>query len=248
MKKACCALILLGSVIIGSLALAQEETTATRSVGGFSIYSKPSGALVYMEGEYDFIGHTPTELPFTMAGTYRVKAFKRGYESWSTKMTLVGDERNSLYIKLVPKTRLKTALRSAIFPGWGQFYTDQKTKGAVIGFLEAGSLVAAVFAHQSYDEVNDDYQQSIRNYRQAKNVEDIPRLREEMEKRADDADEAYALRTVCIGLAAAVWAYNVVESVIFFPRYEESIYEGTAPLITGEIYRGETRLLLTKRF
>ena len=248
MKNACCALLVIGGVMIGPMALAQEETTAAPSASEFSIYSKPSGALVYIEGDYDFIGHTPCQLPFNLAGTYKIKAIKRGYENWSTRTTLVGDERNSLYIKLVPKTRLKAALRSAVFPGWGQFYTDQRTKGTILGFLEVGSLVTAVLAHKHYEEVNEEYQQAISLYRHAKIVEDIPLLREKMRKKGDDADKAYELKTAGLALAVAVWAYNVAELVLFFPRYEESLYQGTTPLITGEIYGGQSRILLTKRF
>lgn len=248
MRKAFCALAVICGAVVGSLAHAEEGTPVTPTVGEFSLYSKPSGALVFMEGDYDFVGHTPCELPFNLAGTYRVKAFKRGYENWSTKVTLVGDRRNSLYIKLVPKTRLKAALRSALFPGWGQIYTDKKTKGTLFGLLQAGSLGATIFAYRNYEDAKDDYFLAVSRYRQAKNVDDIPRLRAEMEKQEHDADKAYELRTACIAMTIAVWAYNVVEAILFFPRYEEDIYERAVPLITSEIYEGETKLLLTQRF
>jgi hypothetical protein len=248
MRKVFCTLAIICSVMIGSIVLAEEGTPITPSGGKFSLYSKPSGVLVYMEGDYDFVGRTPCELPFNLMGTYKVKALKRGYENWSTKVTLVDDRSNSLYIKLAPKTRLKAGLRSAVFPGWGQYYTDKKTKGTIFAFLEVGSLLASVFAYQNYEDAKDEYYLASSRYQEAKIMDDMPRLREEMEKTADDADKAYDVRAACFTVTAAIWAFNVVEAVLFFPRYEEGIYDRAIPLITGEIREGETRILLTRRF
>ena len=248
MRKAFCTLAIICSAMIGSIVLAEEDAPITPSGGKFSLYSEPSGVLVYMEGDYDFVGRTPCELPFNLMGTYKVKALKRGYENWSTKVTLVDDRSNSLYIKLVPKTRLKAGLRSVIFPGWGQYYTDKKTKGTIFAFLEVGSFLTSAFAYQNYEDAKDEYYLATSRYREEKNTSDITRLREEMEKKADDADKAYEIRTACLTVTAAIWVFNVVEAVLFFPRYEEDIYDRAIPLITGEIREGETRILLTRRF
>ena len=111
-----------------------------------------------------------------------------------------------------------------------------------------GSILASVFAYQNYEDAKDEYYLATSRYQEEKKVPDLSRVREEMEKKADDADKAYEIRTACLTVTAAIWAFNVVEAVLFFPRYEEDIYDRAIPLITGEIREGETRILLTRRF
>jgi TM2 domain-containing membrane protein YozV len=248
MSKALRTLMAMSVVVFASMALAEEEGTVTPSGGAFSLYSKPSGALIYVSGDYDFVGHTPCQLPFGLVGTYKVKALKRGYETWSTKVTLVGDRQNSLYIKLISKSRFKAAWRSLLFPGWGQFYSNRKTKGVILGVLNTTSLLATINSYKNYEDAKDDYEQALSQYRRARVVDEIPRLRKEMEKRAREADQAYELRTAFTAAAAILWVYNVMDAVFFFPRYKEDIYERATPLITGQVHQGQTKLLLTKHF
>jgi hypothetical protein len=160
----------------------------------------------------------------------------------------VGDRQNSLYIKLVSKSRFKAAWRSLLFPGWGQFYSNRKAKGVILGVLNTASLVATVNAYKNYEDAKDDYERALSQYRRARVVDDIPRLRREMEEGAREADEAFELRTAFTAVTAILWAYNVMEAVFFFPRYKEDIYERATPLITGQIHQGQTKLLLTQHF
>jgi hypothetical protein len=229
MSKAFRTLMTMSVVVFASIAWAQEGEMVTPSGGAFSLYSKPSGALIYVEGDYDFVGHTPCQLPFGLVGTYKVRALKRGYETWSTKVTLVGDRQNSLYIKLVSKSRFKAAWRSSLFPGWGQFYSNRKTKGVILGVLNTTSLLATINAYKNYEDAKDDYEQALSQYRRARIVDEIPRLRKEMEKTAHEADQAYELRTAFAAATAILWAYNVLDAVFFFPQ-------------------GQTKLLLTRHF
>lgn len=248
MAKICGVFLLLGFVVIIATAQAQEGSVVSPSSGKFSLYSKPSGALVYMEGEYEFIGHTPCEVPFLLQGSYQVRASKRGYENWAARVTLVAEQQNSLYIKLIPKTKLKTALRSTLFPGWGQYYTDRKTRGIFLGLLQAGSILGTVYAYQNYEDAKDDYYLAVDRYRNEKRFDELERLRKQMREKERDADQAWELRSTLITLAAGIWVYNVAESVLFFPRYEEAVYERGAPTISGCIRRGEPQILITQRF
>jgi hypothetical protein len=248
MRKVFCSLVIFCCVWFISLAQAQEGTSSEPSGGTFSLYSKPSGAFVYLVGDYDFIGLTPCEVPFTLQGNYRVKAVKRGYEDWATQITVIGDRQNSLYIKLSPKTKWKAAIRSALFPGWGQYYTDRKTKGVVFGILQIGSLIGTAYAYQNYEEAKDDYYAAIDRYRVEKRVDELDPLREEMRRLRHEADSAWELRNTFLALTAGIWVYNVLESVLFFPRYEQDVYEGAPISITGNLDWNEAKILITQSF
>jgi hypothetical protein len=232
----------------GARVSAQEDQAASPARGTFSLYSKPSGAFVYLQGDYDFIGLTPCEVPFPLEGSYRVKALKRGYEDWTSRITVVGDRQNSLYMKLSPKTKWKTALRSAIFPGWGQYYSDRKTKGIIFGILQIGSLLGTAYAYQNYEDAKDDYYATVDRYRTEKRIDELARLRTEMNHLRRDADYAWELRNTFLALTAGIWAYNVLESVLFFPRYGQDIYQGAPATITGSLHGDGARILITRSF
>jgi len=248
MKRFLCLMVLMGFLTTEAKVSAQEEHAGLPSSGKFSFYSKPSGAFVYLEGDYDFIGMTPCEVPFTLEGTYRVKALKRGYEDWSTRITVIGDRQNSLYMKLSPKTKWKAGVRSAIFPGWGQYYTDRKTKGVVFGLLQIGSLLGTAYTYQNYEESKDDYYAAIDRYRSEKRIDELDRLRGEMNDLRREADSAWELRNTMMALTAGIWAYNVLESVLFFPRYGQDIYHGAPATITGSIGGDGARILIARSF
>jgi hypothetical protein len=248
MRKALVILVFIGAVLSNVPAQAQEGVPTAPSSGKFSLYSKPSGAFVYLEGDYDFIGRTPCEVPFGVEGSYRVKALKRGYENWATRVMLVGDQENSLYIKLVPKTRLKAALRSVIFPGWGQYYTDRKAKGVVFGLLQIGSIVGTIYAYQNYEDAKDDFAKAADRYRQEKLVAKLPQLKADMRAKRREADNAWELRNTFYALTAGVWAYNVLETVLFFPRYEQDMYRGATPMISSSIDHQGAKIIIAQNF
>ena len=248
MKRSCYLLVLMVMVTTGATVSAQEDQAASPASGKFSLYSKPSGAFVYLQGDYDFVGVTPCEVPFPLMGNYRVKALKRGFEDWSSRITVVGDRQNSLYMKLSPKTKLKSAMRSAIFPGWGQYYTDRKTKGVIFGILQIGTLLGTAYAYQNYEDTKDDYFSAVDRYRNEKRIDELDRLRAEMNDLRRDADTAWELRNTFLALTAGVWAYNVLESILFFPRYEQDIYDGAPTAITGSIERDGARIVIARSF
>jgi hypothetical protein len=51
-------------------------------------------------------------------------------------------------------------LRSAVLPGWGQFYNDRPVKGMILGTLELGLLAFLITEHASAEAARDDYYQS----------------------------------------------------------------------------------------
>ncbi len=248
MKRSLCLLVLVIILTAGAQVSAQEDQATSPASGKFSLYSKPSGAFVYLQGDYDFIGVTPCEVPFPLEGSYRVKALKRGYEDWTSRITVVGDHQNSLYMRLSPKTKWKTAVRSAIFPGWGQYYTDRKTKGIIFGILQVGSLLGTAYAYQNYEDAKDDYYAAVDRYRAERRIDELDRLRTEMNDLRRDADSAWELRNTFLALSAGIWAYNVLESVLFFPRYGQDIYDRMPATVSGEVGKDGARIVIARSF
>jgi len=105
------------------LAYAQETDEA-----GTVINSEPPGAAISLEGDYTINATTPCRLPDNLNGRYMLRASMPGYESWSGDIMIVPGQNNYFSFSLSSKTRYKAALRSLFFPGWGQYYSGQRTR------------------------------------------------------------------------------------------------------------------------
>lgn len=51
-------------------------------------------------------------------------------------------------------------LRSAVLPGWGQFYNGEEVKGLILGSVEIGLAVWLVLEHLAAEDARKDYQES----------------------------------------------------------------------------------------
>jgi len=88
----------------------------------------------------------------------------------------------------------------------------------------------------------------VDRYRAEKRIDELDRLRTQMRDLRRDADSAWELRNTFMALTAGIWAYNVLESVLFFPRYGQDIYQGAPAAITGSIERDGARIVIARTF
>ena len=226
-KRIVCFLItLIGLIIIlvfffSQAAFAQEEEK--KSEAGLVITSVPSGATVFLEGEYSLNATTPATLPLNLKGKYKISALKEGYEGWSTSIWLDGTTPKLITITLSPKTRLKGALRSAIFPGWGQYYYGEKKKSFLFSFATLGAAAAFVIADNDFSNKNDDYVSAKNDYTAATNVEDKYRLKQILDEKQRQAYDAENIRRTTLVLVGVAWGFNLLDAIVFFPSLKESL-------------------------
>lgn len=210
----------LTAVILALVALAPAVTAwGQYSSGptGVVITSSPAGAVVELSGELTLRGVTPWRLDRPVAGTYEVRAYKKGYENWEGYALLSATRKDSVFIRMSRKTPAAAGIRSALLPGWGQFYTGQKAKGA--SFLLAEVAIASVVgwaelersdAHRAYDD-------ALRIYQAADQIEETEEAYLEVLRRYDDLKKWHDRRNLLGYIAIGVWAVNVADAVFLFP-------------------------------
>ena len=115
------------------LNLEKKANEKSPGVNLVKIQSSPLGATVKLNGLYSIVGRTPFLVPYPLEGRYKIKATKEGYESETSHVNFFGNSESSIFIKLKPRTRIKAAMRSLLFPGWGQLYSGDKFRGVVLG-------------------------------------------------------------------------------------------------------------------
>jgi hypothetical protein len=210
----------LTAIVIG-MALTFSMTGLIRAEGNLTVRTSPPGAEARLEGEADITAVTPAIFNYPLIGEYRLTVSKHGFERYRTELVLDPAHPTALDVELTPKTGFKAALRSALIPGWGQYYGEQKTKGFTFGLMFAGAVTFFAIADHDLTNKENDFESRLRDFDDARangaSYFELSRLHSEMagaQKRAYDAED---VRRISIGVVAGVWGLNVLDALLFTP-------------------------------
>ena len=112
--------------------------------------------------------------------------------------------------------------RSALVPGWGQYYDGATTKGLVflLGSLATGAA-ALEFNHEYYTPRLNRYNNAREAYLNATTESDIVQYREDMNIKYSDLDKARNTRNILIAATAGFYTLNLLDAVLFHSRGSE---------------------------
>jgi len=231
---------LLLACAVGGPAAGQEGGTQippgnAPGVPALTITSEPPGAVVPLKGPYEWVGVTPWRLFRNVEGLYQVEARRPGYETWRSEVVLGPGGLRDLSFRMSRKSTVKAFVRSALIPGWGQFYRGSSLKGTL--FLAGSVLAGGAFAytHATYQEEADDFKAAERRYEAATREEELAARWAEVLDRADDADRAWDRRQIALGALAGIYALNLVDVVFFPPAGDAAVPSGPG----GPVSRAE---------
>jgi hypothetical protein len=190
--------------------------------GGLIVRSEPPGAEIILKGEAIVSGVAPTFFRQGLVGEYALKVKMPGYEDHTTKLILDPTKQMEVAVRLSPKTRIKAAARSLFVPGWGQRYSEQKTKGFLFHALAAGSIAAFLIADHHFNDKYDIYTQRLEAFDSTLaaggSYGDLQRMQSELADAQDEAYDAEDVRRITVGAVVAVWAFSVADVLFFFPE------------------------------
>jgi len=113
-----------------------------------------------------------------------------------------------------------------MFPGWGQKYKDQNTKGLMFLVMSAGAAAAYLIADHNFDIKYDRYASRLEAYDNAlasgasfSQVEELGALLAHAQQEAYDSEDT---RRITIGAAVIVWGLNVLDALLFSPQEKDS--------------------------
>ena len=185
---------------------------------GVVITSEPPGVIGELSGDHVLRGVTPWRLDRGLEGIYDINAFKFGYADWHGRTVLSTTHRDSIFVRLTRKTPTAAAIRSAVLPGWGQFYTEQNVKGTAFAAVEVLVIGAALWADAESNREESDYLRAKAAYEDATEVGEIESTYEAMLKEFDEYEDKHLLRRRLIYAAAAVWVVNVADAFFLSPE------------------------------
>ena len=210
-----------------------------------TIDSNPPGAFLTLDGEYEITATAPCRLPDNIIGSYKLKAKFPGYESWRGEITIIPGQNNSFSFSMKPKTRFKAGLRSIFIPGWGQYYSGSTTRSLIFGVGTIGLGVAVAYADIDFRDKRNDYEQAKIDLANARTGEEIDRLWNLARDKNRQAYDAENRRNTIMAAALGLWAYNVLDAIIFFPEHR---LMGGLPRLQAGFDGDLTRISLTKGF
>ena len=189
---------------------------AAPAVGSVTITSQPTRANVKLEGGQIITGYTPLTISRGLIGPFRVAVSGRGYETWKRHIYLDGVSADSIYARLSPKHIWWAGLRSAVMPGWGQFYSERKPAGWTYISLAAASGSVLVAYQVKYRGRVRQADASYEDLQSATTPADIAAAQADYNTRVIRVDEAKHQRNVAAYVFGTVWAVNFVDAVFFF--------------------------------
>lgn len=122
-----------------------------------------------------------------------------------------------------PKVKTKTGalLRSAFFPGWGQFYSGYKRWG--YGYLGVEALLMGLVLKSlnDYSIAESDYYDNLALYRESSDIEFIYTYRNKSEAAHSEMEAADKMSTVLLKITGAVWLGNMIHAYFIGPDESE---------------------------
>ena len=151
-------------------------------------------------------------LPF---GNYSLKVSARGYESKKTQATISKQKTTTLEIDLNPKSPQKVLRYSAMFPGAGQIYGENKTRGILYSLATIGAAVLLNNAMATHGTEKDLMDQYYDEYSAASDPAEIDRTwtlySDQTDKKNSAQFQMIAFGTTLVG----TWVASVVDAWLY---------------------------------
>ncbi|HEX9654685.1 MAG TPA: PEGA domain-containing protein [bacterium] len=230
---------------------AQQDSKKENDSKTVTIASVPAGALVEISGSHSYVGRTPYVIPYDLAGRYKIKASKEGYETLNSNLILAAQRGVShITVRLYPKTRFKAAIRSLSLAGWGQIYGQNRVKGLLFTAGQASAGLVTFLAVNKYGDQKDDYEAAVKRFDEVKfNLTEAERAFALVQKEFKEADDALSFRNTMIYVTVGFWLYNVVDSILFFSKERSPLVSDgvrRSPNLSGSI--SQDQVMLTMQF
>jgi hypothetical protein len=132
-------------------------------------------------------------------------------ESFSVNNT----EAIDLSIKLLPKSKNKAILNSLLFPGYGQYYYESKTKALLFSITAASLTALLTSTYTTYQDDNSLVSQYQLDYQNATTTGDIESTWQIYQNQANQVNDLQAQLLIYGGALGATWIINIVDALLF---------------------------------
>ncbi|MFH0882046.1 MAG: PEGA domain-containing protein [bacterium] len=179
-----------------------------------------AGTRVYVDGKH--IGTVPMSNPSVTVGKHIVTFKRTGYTS--SELLQVNITRGSqipVTAGLIPKTRNKALLRSAILPGLGQLYAERGI-GVVYLLGELAASEAIIYSINEYNSSVNKYDAAQALYESAISMDQIATTKERRDHAWDNVQRKQQIMIAAAAVAGGLYIWNLADIVIFGIKRDDS--------------------------
>lgn len=210
-----------GAIGLVGLLLLPCRLGAQETATPLQIQILPPGAAVELSGPQSTLTASPNSILRPLPGWYRLKASFRGYEDHTRLLYIDSQSPLSIAGTLSAKSRWKAGARSLFVPGWGHYYSDRTARGAAFTVATLGMAVGYYFFDRHADRRLEDYETLRATYDESSSVAEQQALLPAVEEALDRAYDADRNRVAWGYLTVGVYAFQVIDAVLFFPEAPE---------------------------
>jgi hypothetical protein len=186
-------------------------------------------------------GALPLDTMTMKYGIYDLHISKPGFYAYDERISIDKTEPYSLDIKLKPKSKYSGLLYSTLLPGSGQIYSGRTMQGFILGGAAITGLTVSIVLHSDYKNKRDQYMADKEVYDKNTDLGIMNELFNKMQNSYDPMEKAYDSSRIVMGITLAVWLYNMVDVILFFPG-QEGLY------LSSNLQNGRNMLSLNLKF
>ncbi len=181
-----------------------------------SFQGSPGNAEVKIDGNK--VGYLPIEELKMNYGEYNLNINKPGFYKYDKSIALKKNQPYNFNINLQPKSKGLATLFSCLIPGSGQYYSDREIMGILLGAASIGGAVTSFILNSQYKDKKDTYFVNKNDYEQNIELSKMANLYSTLKDSHQNMEGTYNKSRIIMGVTAAIWLYNIVDTFLFFPN------------------------------
>lgn len=219
-------------VFIGLNDMAGIQVNLKELSGSLIASSNPPGASIIIDGELVRTENgnaaiTPYTVPKLWTGEHEVAFKLDGFAESTENVKIEEDRREVLQVNLEKliyvKSRKQALWRSAVLPGFGQYYEDRALWGTLYLGTQAALIYSLTNQRSEYEELHQDYLAKRSEYSGFQgSQEEITLKWEEVQTAFDESESNYRKQQLTMGLMVGAYVWNIADAWLFMPRRTES--------------------------
>ena len=188
--------------------------SSNTNMGFLTVHAYNDNVKLKIAGVND-VQSLPLEYYELKYGSYTLKAFKKGFESKMLNADIERQKTTRIEVNLDKKLSGKALKYSMLFPGGGQFYSENKAKGVFFSAATVGlaAMLGTTFtAYQDENPLVDQYQQ---DYQNAVLQQDIETNLEIYQTQVNTVNDLQSQLIIYGGSLVATYLINVIDAKFF---------------------------------
>lgn len=166
-----------------------------------------------------------------VAGKYELRIDGPGYTPFTQQFTVSDTQFIEIVHPMERPTHAGAIIRSIIFPGWGQSYSGRHGIFLSLGFLVAAGATAGF--HMMYQNAVSEYNNKYAQFLSAQTASDAALYESQMSDARKRKTNYQNYQYVAVGVAAAVYVFNVYDVFANNPQAVYSARENANVLRVG---------------